>query len=421
MKRIMLVDDDPVVLKLYQDWLSRHEVEVTTASDGLAAINALRAGRPDVVVLDLMMPKLTGVDVLKFIRSDARLKALPVVVLSNSYMNHLAAEAATIGAQKALLKVRCSPPVLLGIINEVLAGGPGAGDASDLLAAPAQSARGRSSSRRSNPTGRLGHRTEASEAGGATAGLQTRTREGFLKDARAICTALRSLCQAVVNAPTGAERNQCLQALYRKVHFLVAAAGLAECHSLAQMASAFEALLHELVGKPEAVSPSVLRTVASTVDFLALLFDCARDAEPEAPITAQALVVDDETVSNRFIVHALQLAHIKTRSTDDPRAALKMLQETAYDLVLLDIVMPVMDGFELCRRLRKLPGYEKTPVVYITGHADFEKRIQSVLSGGDDLISKPILLLELTVKAMAQLLKRRVTGGGNAAGQHPAS
>jgi CheY-like chemotaxis protein len=48
----------------------------------------------DVVVLDLMMPKLSGVDVLKFIRSQGDLKTLPVVVLSNSYMNQLAAEAA---------------------------------------------------------------------------------------------------------------------------------------------------------------------------------------------------------------------------------------------------------------------------------------------------------------------------------------
>jgi CheY-like chemotaxis protein len=75
----------------------------------------------------------------------------------------------------------------------------------------------------------------------------------------------------------------------------------------------------------------------------------------------------------------------------------------------LDIKMPEMDGFELCHRLRALPGYQKTPVIYITGHSDFETRAKSVLSGGDDLISKPVFPLELTVKAVAHLLKRHVS------------
>ena len=73
-------------------------------------------------MLDLMMPRFTGVDVLKFIRWEPNLKTPPVLVLSNSYMNQSAAEATALGVQKALLKIRCSPSVLLGIINEVLAG-----------------------------------------------------------------------------------------------------------------------------------------------------------------------------------------------------------------------------------------------------------------------------------------------------------
>ena len=151
-----------------------------------------------------------------------------------------------------------------------------------------------------------------------------------------------------------------------------------------------------------------MRTIAATVDFLALLFDCARDAEREAPLAAKALVVDDDPLSNRLIVGALQRAQLKARSTDDPWVALQWLKESPYDLVLLDIKMPEMDGFELCRRLRKLPGYQKTPVIYVTAHSDFETRAQSVLSGGDDLISKPVFALELIVKAVAHLLKRQI-------------
>jgi CheY-like chemotaxis protein len=84
---------------------------------------------------------------------------------------------------------------------------------------------------------------------------------------------------------------------------------------------------------------------------------------------------------------------------------LQLLKETRYDLVLLDIEMPGMDGFELCRKLRTLPGYQKTPVIYVTSHHDFDSRAKSILSGGNDLIAKPVFPMELAVKAMIYLLK----------------
>jgi CheY-like chemotaxis protein len=281
MMRVLLVDDDPVVLRAYQEWLSQHGVQVDTAADGLTATTALHAGKPDVAVLDLMMPKLTGVDVLKFIRSDADLKALPVVVLSNSYMNQLAAEAAALGVQKALLKVRCSPSVLLEAIKEVLTGKAGNADRSLLLAVPEYSPAAPPPPADKRSSERAAPAPQAGDAGTSVTQFQTKARQSFLEGARATCAELRSLCQAVITAPDEATRDVRLESLYRKVHFVAATAGLAECHQLAQMASAFEAMIFELIGKPAAVSPSVLRTIAATVDLLALLFDCARDPDLE--------------------------------------------------------------------------------------------------------------------------------------------
>src|SRR5690242_15909146 len=93
MKRLLLVDDDTFVLRSYRDRLSAHGFQVNTAGDGTAAIAILRAARPDLVVLDLMMPNLSGVDVLKFMRSETRLKATPVIVLTNGFMNDLGRQA----------------------------------------------------------------------------------------------------------------------------------------------------------------------------------------------------------------------------------------------------------------------------------------------------------------------------------------
>jgi CheY-like chemotaxis protein len=411
MKRILLVDDDTVILRLYQEGLSQHGAKVDIAADGLAAINTLRTTVPDVIVLDLMMPKLSGVDVLKFIRSEAALKKVPVIVLSNSYMNQLAAEASSLGVQKALLKVRCSPSVLLGVVDEVLAGGAASTDPSLLLAVPDHAPRSAPPSGRpvAPPPGAAQFAAPTLSAVQAIAAdFQAKARRSFLQNAPYSCTALRSLCQNFTTASNAAQRDVHLQALCRKVHYIAATAGLAECHHLAQMASAFEALLFELIGRPEAISPSVLRTIASSVDFLALLFDCAFDTRGEVAFSAQALVVDDDQISNRLVVSALQRAQLRAKSTGDPMVGLQWLKETRFDLVLLDIEMPGMNGFELCRRLRSLPGYERTPVIYVTGHDGFVSRAKSVLSGGNDLISKPIFPMDLALKAVALLLKQHL-------------
>src|SRR5262249_36058484 len=110
----------------------------------------------------------------------------------------------------------------------------------------------------------------------------------------------------------------------------------------------------------------------------------------------------------RLVVTALVRAHLPAESTDNPLRALQMLREKHYDLALLDIEMPGLDGFELCKQMRALPGYQKTPVVYVTAHSDFESRAKSILSGGNDLIAKPVFPLELAVKAVTHLLKHKL-------------
>ena len=122
MTTIFLVEDDSVVVQMYRAKLLREGFGVEVAEDGLMAVKMLAAVKPDVVVLDLMMPKLNGVDVLKYIRSTPALKETPVIILSNAHMTKLAQEAAAIGAERALLKSSCTPRQLIDVINELLSG-----------------------------------------------------------------------------------------------------------------------------------------------------------------------------------------------------------------------------------------------------------------------------------------------------------
>ena len=98
MKTIFLVEDDPVVVKVYAAKFQREGFRVELAEDGLVAMKKLLQVKPDIIVLDLMMPKLNGVDVLKYIRATPELKKTPVIILSNAHMTSLAQEAAEVGA-----------------------------------------------------------------------------------------------------------------------------------------------------------------------------------------------------------------------------------------------------------------------------------------------------------------------------------
>lgn len=403
-KRILLVDDDTVVSRMYQDALRAHGFETEAADDGLGGIQILRVSKPDLVVLDLMMPKFTGVDVLKFMRGQPALKDVPVILLSNSFMNDLAGQAVAIGVQRALLKVRCSPPYLVGLINDVLAGKPGTAAANQLLAVP----KIESSAAPASVSGL----SEAVQAERATAESRAEGREfdekarkELLTNAAKIRTDLHALGQGFARSTNAVESDMRLNNFYRRVHFLTMASGMAGAHDIALLSSAFEALLFELMSRPALITPSVRRTMAFTTDFLGLLLQRAKETQATTPPSPQALVVDDDPLSNRLVTAALRRAQLTPRSTEDPLEALEWVRATQYDLVLLDIEMPGMDGFEFCKQLRVLPGYGRTPVVFVTSHGDFDSRAQSVLSGGNDLIAKPVLPIELAVKAVMHLLK----------------
>lgn len=121
MKTVMIVDDDPVTVQVYRGALERRGFDVRVAEDGLVAMKNILQWRPNLVVLDVMMPKVDGAYVLKFIHSRLELKDTRIIVLSNA---SLADAGNPVLAQKpdaVFLKSQCTPDLLAAKINEVLA------------------------------------------------------------------------------------------------------------------------------------------------------------------------------------------------------------------------------------------------------------------------------------------------------------
>jgi CheY-like chemotaxis protein len=120
-KTILYVEDDPVVLTAYRNRLEQEGFQVDTAQDGLEAMKQLSMLVPDLVILDLMLPKINGAEVLKFIRSHPRLKAVPVIILSTNSFINLSQEQLLESANKRFIKDNCTFPMILQAIHELLA------------------------------------------------------------------------------------------------------------------------------------------------------------------------------------------------------------------------------------------------------------------------------------------------------------
>jgi CheY-like chemotaxis protein len=418
MKKILFVEDDAVVARIYSQKLAAAGFEVLVAEDGLVAVKTLPEFKPDLVVLDLMMPKFSGLDVLRFMRKHPQLKSTRVIVLSNAFLNRLGEEVAGLGVEEMLGKAAMTPALLIETIKRTLESSPAASPLPSeppAAPAPAPSAPAVPASAPPQPAAapaRSGN-TETVLRNESAAAFRDRMRKDFFEQIPSINKTLRQAAAEFHEAPDPQTRLAKLEVLARKVKFINNMTAMAGCHRVGLLSSALEALLFELQEKPTTVQESSRHTIISTVTLLESWLSRADQPDDESFSPPSILIVDDDVVSNRALVFALGRVNLIAKSVEDAQKALEKLRENAFDAVLLDINLPGMNGFVLCECLRALPLHKDTPVIFITSYAEFESRARS-LPGISDFITKPILPIELTVKVTAHVLKRRMNGEADA-------
>lgn len=131
-----------------------------------------------------------------------------------------------------------------------------------------------------------------------------------------------------------------------------------------------------------------------------------QDDPPIRSERMKVLVVDDDDVSRDLLLNALKSAH-ETRAARDGREALRVAREWAPDLVLLDVMMPELDGLEVCRILRQDPALADTPVMFITAVDSSEGERRGLELGAVDYITKPFDLRLTRLRVHNQLELRR--------------
>jgi len=122
----------------------------------------------------------------------------------------------------------------------------------------------------------------------------------------------------------------------------------------------------------------------------------------------RVLVVDDHPSSRMTAVALLSVEGYDVIEADSGPAALDMVSSGNPDLILLDVMMPGMDGFEVCRRLKQDEQTRLTPIVFVTALDDRRSRLRGIEAGGDDFLTKPFDQLELSARVRSLIRQKRL-------------
>jgi DNA-binding response OmpR family regulator len=124
-------------------------------------------------------------------------------------------------------------------------------------------------------------------------------------------------------------------------------------------------------------------------------------------MTQRILVVDDEPAVTDLLAYNLRKAHYEVLTAADGKSALRLAKESKPDLILLDLMIPEVDGLDVCRELRKSSG---VPIIMITARGEEVDRVVGLEIGADDYVTKPFSVRELMARVKAVL--RRAKNGG---------
>lgn len=466
MKTVLIIEDDRVVAATYRQKFKEAGFRVEVAPDGVEGVKLVSSLRPDAVVLDLLMPRLDGIEVLKFIRSHPELSHIPVVVFSNSYMTNLVESAWRAGADECLMKASTMPKQLLDTVNKIMARNKRQPGAPAPAAAPVRPGVPAPAAAVVDPLGSVipaqmraattpipapaappptnivfdlpppaapapapaapaGDRftvnyeepasSPLKQSSGTTfliAGsrlvaepdteFHAQIRELFLNTSATRLETIRALAAAFVQAGDDALRAQQLETLFRKIHALAGNAGLAGCTTIAHFATTLEVLLKDLRDQPAWQSASTLNSVARAVEALDGMFASPGELGAPDPPRPTALVVEADAESAHTAAAALEAARITATIAEDPVFAVGTLATTPFDLVVTAIHLQDMTGFELYAQMEAMPQHAQTPVIFITTHDNFASYLLDGLVARQDLIARPYPPIELTLKALAR-------------------
>lgn len=125
MAKILIIEDDPLVSRMHEKILTFEKFEVDTAANGEEGLEIAKINNPSLILLDLMLPKMSGLEVLEKLKADPKTKKIPVVIFTNLGDQKQIDEATAKGAIKIIRKSESDPKQIAEIIKGILSGNSG--------------------------------------------------------------------------------------------------------------------------------------------------------------------------------------------------------------------------------------------------------------------------------------------------------
>lgn len=424
--KILIVDDDMILASIYRKKFQDAKFLVDVAGSGQAALLKISQDVPDVILLDLMLGDMNGVEILEALRMNETTRKLPVVVFSNVFLGDLMDQAARAGATKCLSKSGCPPyRVIDEVQNALLRGHGSAGGA--VFAGGAVSAQPTPPPSSPPPPVRdhfvpppngarppMAPVTAPAAMAAPTAGdedVPENVRRDLLEQIqRRIEEVERTLPKWVTHAHN--PDAPYLPALYRSIRAIAGSAGLAGCLRLGQMAGVLEALFKDMKSTRATVTPSLLRTVSQAVEFLPALARQTETSHTDAFVVPLVLVAATSPEAYGSLCGALETSHLRAVGLDDAYMAWKLFSTNRFDLVIVDVDGNANQGFELAGELRASESNQETPVIFALDQDGAEARVHASGVTGADFITKPVIPLELGVKSLVYLQRSQLVPAG---------
>jgi CheY-like chemotaxis protein len=347
MKRVLIIDDDQFVLKVYQSKFESEGLRAEVAADPIGALTQVRANVPDLILLDLMLPGMNGVDLLKQIRTIPGAEGVPVLVFTHSYDSTLIEQAKLGGADVVLNKNNVSPNRLMEMVRHALAQGR-----RQALPASADTASGNQGESTAAPTKKQLVRGDV--------------RTAMLHQSNAVEGQLRELVQNFTGAPDGTQRMAALAQLNNKLGDIILDAVDSDLFDIMMMGRALSRMIVDLEQHPEEISQGTVRSFGIAVITIANLYRRIGSAPKEHELPGLAVIVIPNPQAGRLIAAAFIEVGFPAVSFSTTEAAGAFVAENPADIVVVSEEWPEGTGQEFFLRCCRAEGRQNLRALYLS-------------------------------------------------------
>ncbi len=380
-ENILLVDDDPFISQLYRRKLEQAGYSVDVVMDGKTALKALQTVHPDLILLDLMLPDVHGLQVLSVIRSKPALNDVPVIVFSSNCDDKTIEQTMRNGATRYCCKANTTPAGMVQAVGETL----------DI---------------------RREYKSVVQEAQHAPPRNDLLSAIPASVEMPELDDAMPRKLLAFLDAPDPARQQEALLELYQGIQPQLKITHQEPCiASRAQLGRALEGLFEDLYAHPGHINDSTTRTLSSALDLLRTL--CLKQRTPTPSLSPPLLVaaLHRDALFGQRVTAPLKRCLIRVVATTRVPFLQALLEENVFDLVLVDRDDPE-ETFALGRTIQAAPGGKNTPILATLPLAEMTPGHGRMVPGIEG-VAAPLNLEELVLKIVTLALRAGMDMNGN--------